>query len=343
MGLSCTYKTNPPGISRNDDHHTPQSSNVIQESGTPASDFLSPEIPILLDPTNELVISNPGFQIEDVLHDISANTIPQSRVNFCIQQFKSYPEMLLRRNRTPFIHPELYNDFFPFPQALQEAYCACALYLSKTEATSVTVFRVIESKCSQNLEGHSGWTISEHLATLQAFCLFQIIRLFDGDIRQRAIAEQQESIVADWTIDLLRRTETAQPPVSPSWHDWIFGESMRRTIVMSLMLQGVYSVVKRGYCCIADAVTSMSFTVQAALWEAGSAYHWEKVFREKNHFEVNNMDFGELLGKGRRDDVEEIGLLMMATYLELDRVREWSAKSGFELEMSPSGNKEELK
>lgn len=107
---------------------------------------------------------------------------------------------------------------------------------------------------------------------------------------------------------------------------------------MSLMLQGVYSVVKRGYCCIADAVTSMSFTVQAALWEAGSAYHWEK-----NHFEVNNMDFGELLEKGRRDDVEEIGLLMMATYLELDRVREWSARSGFELEMSPSGNKEELK
>jgi hypothetical protein len=58
MGLSCTYQTHPSGISRNDDHHTPQSSNVIQESETPASDFLSPEIPILLDPTNELVISN---------------------------------------------------------------------------------------------------------------------------------------------------------------------------------------------------------------------------------------------------------------------------------------------
>jgi hypothetical protein len=108
---------------------------------------------------------------------------------------------------------------------------------------------------------------------------------------------------------------------------------------MSLMLQGVYSVVKKGYCCIADAVTSMSFTAQAALWEAGSAYDWEKVFKEKNHFKVNNMEFGELLEKGRRDDVEEIGLLMMATYLELDRVREWSARSGFELELSPSGNK----
>jgi hypothetical protein len=153
--------------------------------------------------------------------------------------------MLLCRNRTPFIHPELYNEFLLFPQALQDAYCACALYISKTEATHAIAFRVIETKCCQILEARTTWTISEHLAALQALCLFQIIRLFDGDIRQRAMAEQQESIVADWATDLLRRTETSQSPVSPSWHDWIFGESVRRTIITSLMFQGVYSVVKK--------------------------------------------------------------------------------------------------
>jgi hypothetical protein len=216
MGLSCTYKTNPSGISRNNDHHTPQSPNVIQESETPTSDFPGPEIPIFLDPTNELVISNTGLQIEDVIRDFSANTLPQDRVNFCIQQFKSYPQMLLTRNRTPFIHPELYNDFLPFPQALQDAYCACALYLSKTEATCATVFRMIETKCSQVLEARTSWTISEHLAALQAFCLFQIIRLFDCDIRQRAVAEQQESTIAESSADLLRRTEASQSPVSSS-------------------------------------------------------------------------------------------------------------------------------
>jgi hypothetical protein len=52
---------------------------------------------------------------------------------------------------------------------------------------------------------------------------------------------------------------------------------------------------------------------------------------------------GSCWKRGKRDDVEEIGLLMMAAYLELDRVREWSARSGFELEISPSGNNEELK
>jgi hypothetical protein len=108
---------------------------------------------------------------------------------------------------------------------------------------------------------------------------------------------------------------------------------------MLLMVQGVYSVVKKGYCCIADAVTGMSFTAQAALWEAGSVNHWEKAFREKDHFDVNRMDFGELLERGRSDDVDEMGLLMMATYLGLDRVREWSARSGFELELSLLGDK----
>ena len=47
---------------------------------------------------------------------------------------------------------------------------------------------------------------------------------------------------------------------------------------------------------------------------------------------VNTMELGELLESGRRDDVDEIGLLMMATYLGLDRVREWSSRSGLGLD-----------
>jgi hypothetical protein len=84
MGLSCTYKTNPSRISQSDEPHTPQHSVVIQEPETPASDVLCPEIPIFSDSLNDLVISNTGLQIEDILRSISSNTLPQDRVNFCV-------------------------------------------------------------------------------------------------------------------------------------------------------------------------------------------------------------------------------------------------------------------
>ena len=54
MDLSCAYETHPSGIPRNDDYHTAQSSNFIQEPATPTSAFPEPEIPMFLDPTNEL-------------------------------------------------------------------------------------------------------------------------------------------------------------------------------------------------------------------------------------------------------------------------------------------------
>jgi hypothetical protein len=64
-------------------------------------------------------------------------------------------------------------------------------------------------------------------------------------------------------------------------------------------------VVKKGYCCISDAVTGQSFSAQAAIWEAGSAYQWEKAYRERDHYEVSKMYFGELLERVKRDEVDE--------------------------------------
>lgn len=337
MGMCCTYRTLPSPPSQSLGYGPPntlQSSNPIEDSETGSSDLFNSRSPLLFEDINEGEISFPSVSVEDVLRDISVQTMPQDRVDFCVRQFKSYPQSLLSRTRTPFIHPELFNDSVPIPQALQEAFCICSLYLSRTDATAAIIFRIIDAKCRQILETRTTWSISEHLAALQAFCLFQIIRLFDGDIRQRAIAEQQESILTDWTTDLLRRTQTSESPISPSWQNWIFSESVRRTIILSLMIQGIYSVAKRGYCCISDIVTSHSFTAQAALWEARSMYDWERASREMDHFDINMMDFSELLDRGKRSDIEDMGLLMMVTYLGVDRVREWAARSGSDLEIS---------
>jgi hypothetical protein len=290
-----------------------------------------------------------------------STTLPRDRVVFSVQQFKSYPAMLLSQGRTPFIHPSLYNEDVPLPYALEEAYSACALYLSRTDNTTPTILRIIERKNNALVATAGTWTIAEHLAALQAMCLFQIIRLFDGDIRQRALADEQESLLLDWATKLQSRMQdqssdfdscqtsglapgtsltsngsTDRTPnshttnIPPSWSSWVFAESVRRTLIVSWMINGVYAVVKQGFCYYSEVVTTLPFTASAQLWRATSAYHFEKAWREKRHFDVINMNFGEILDPnpliGATDnDVDELGILMICTYLGVDRLREWVA------------------
>lgn len=273
----------------------------------------------------------------DAMRSVSnfvSTTLPRDRVIYCVQQFKSYPSMLLQHGRTPFIHHALYNEDGPFPHSIQEAYSVCALYLSRTEKTSASIFRIIESKNNDLLASAGTWTIAEHLAALQAMCFLQIIRLFDGDIRQRALAEQQEHILPEWTTSLSLRTQSSSAPQSaatsipPSWNSWIFAESLRRTMIVSWMIHGVYAVVKQGFCFYSEVVTDMPFTAQGLLWNAQSNFHWEKAWREKKHFNVKQMQFDELLDSGKAEDVEELGIMMVATYRGVDTAREWVSRGG---------------
>jgi hypothetical protein len=265
--------------------------------------------------------------------DFAFTTLPRDRVVYCVQQLKSYPKMLLTRGGTPFIHTEMYNEDIPMPQVIQEAYSICALYLSRTERTTNCILRIIESKANQIIASAISLTISEQLASLQALCLFQIIRLFDGDIRQRAMAEQQEHLLTDWATQLQHRTQSSPRSNSQSynWFEWIFDESIRRTLIMAWMVHGVYMILKQGYCYYFEVVTSLPFTAQAALWNASSSYHWETAWREKKHFEIVGMQFEELLTLGSVEDVDELGLMMMATHLGMDQVREWAVRSGTQL------------
>ncbi|KAH8807205.1 hypothetical protein F5884DRAFT_856786 [Xylogone sp. PMI_703] len=233
-------------------------------------------------------------------------------------------QRLLSQAKTPFIHPELLHEGDCLYEPLQDAFCVCALYLNKTD-------RIIDSKSDALLSYAGNWSIAESLACVQAMILFQIIRLFDGDIRQRAIAEQQESVLTLWTAELRRRTRGYPSVAEPSWHDWLFAESVRITILVSAMLKGIYDVVKNGHCVRHDDVTMLPFTAQAALWNAPSAYSWKRAFRDKEHYPVTQMCFDDIISSGKSSDVEDLGLMMMVTYLGVDQVREWASQSGEEL------------
>ena len=253
----------------------------------------------------------------------------RSRIKFVIHQLKTYPTLLVKHGKTPFIHSQASYPLIS-PQ-LQDAISASALYLSKNEQNEAIVWDVISAKVAALMEVQASRSLAEHLTCLQALVIYQIIRLFDGDIRARAEAEKSEDRLVDWTDRLSLRIGASTPlgPVlSTSWENWVFVEAVSRTIIISRMVQAMCMVVKQGYCTMVEAVTEMSFTRQKALWHAPTAVHWQQACKQRKRFYVNRMDFRELMEKGDLSDVDQLGVLMLVCYKGVDGVNEWIVAKG---------------
>ena len=290
----------------------------------------------VVDVDNSLVVDDSFFIAYDRL--IAApypeiGVMDRDRIRYCVRHLRTYPSLLLRTGKNPFIHPQAYQPVMP--QALQDAVSASALYLSKNEANESMVWEIIASKVTQLLEPRGSWSVAEHLTCLQALIIFQIIRLFDEDIKQRSDAEQQEDILTSWTERLAQRTgamsstySSSDSAVERGWDAWVFEEVVSRTIIISRMVQAMFSIQKQGFCTLVGAVTEMSFTAQRALWEAKSAMHFVKACRERRRFFVERMEFSEVLERAKVGEVDDMGMLMLVTYKGVDGVNEWIVRKG---------------
>jgi hypothetical protein len=265
---------------------------------------------------------------------ITTGAIYNERVRFASRQFQAYPGMFYRRGQTPFIHRHLYTE--NPPQVIQEALSACALYCGKNSEDELLVFGDISRKVRNLIDLQLPFMSPvDLLASTQALLLYQIIRLFDGDIRQRTDAESDETTLISWTEQLLARGHQITPTPEPlildtltisSWNDWIFEESCRRTILTSYMLQGVYSFLKFGYDNVTGKVNKLSFTSQAALWNAPSEFHWKDTLKNKNQFRVIIGDWDIAMDGVKPTDIEELGMMIMACYKGMDFTCEWLRK-----------------
>jgi len=262
-------------------------------------------------------------EMQDILDQMSkvATTLDSERVIFGTRQLRTYPEMLVTKGRAPFIHHHLYHDnLFPI---IQDIFGVCALYCSpKTANYQSTMWRIIDANVARLFQDPIPSSLPEHLARVQALILFQIIRLFDGDIRQRAQAEQCDSILATWTQELRDRT-VWEDSGSQTWEEWVFAESSRRTVITSLTMRGLYLVLKQGFCTLAPQVTELSFTGQAGLWNAPSAYCWRKAYYQSDHLKITAMNFDDLVSQSKGAGLDDFGLMIMVTFKGVDFVNEW--------------------
>ena len=98
--------------------------------------------------------------------------------------------------------------------------------------------------------------------------VYQIIRLFDGDIRQRGFAERQMRRLDEWTTSLRHRMNEAVTgeSIQSPWRTWLFYESIRRTILTSMLVSALYTFIKEGYCDMIPRMSQVPVTPNMELW-----------------------------------------------------------------------------
>jgi hypothetical protein len=269
---------------------------------------------------------------------VISDTTAQARMEFAAKRLAMVPKTFSEEGHTMFIHRLLFKE--RNPPALQDALSACALYCLKNTENQVLVFRNLEHRRQQLIATTDPLLASEMdlLEALQALILYQIIRLFDGDIRLRAQAEADEPVLIMWAAHLKLRTCQVQPsPLAPpeapllpesnftDWQRWLIDESSRRTVITAFMLKGVYNFLKLGYDTVPDL--RASFTAQAALWNSQSEISWRRAHSERERLEVRVTHWDEAIAKARPDDLEELGVLIMAMLKGIEATREWLGHS----------------
>ncbi|ATZ50136.1 hypothetical protein BCIN_05g05140 [Botrytis cinerea B05.10] len=273
----------------------------------------------------------------DIVRAVTSDSKLQARVEFVAKRLTRIPRTFAQHGHTMFIHHIQFQQ--SCSPALQDAMSACALYCMKSVANQALVFRNLENKCQQLIASTNMLLASrtDLLEALQALLLYQLMRLFDGDIRLRAHAEVDESVAILWASQLNALTFNAEDTAMAApgsidtsivtvdrrsdWQSWLVNESIRRTVITAFMLKGVYSFLKLGYDSPVDL--DMCFTAQAALWNAQSAIDWCRAREETEQLEIWVKHWDEAIAKAKPVDLEEFGVLIMTMIWGREATRKW--------------------
>lgn len=249
----------------------------------------------------------------------------------------------------PFIHHQLYRQ--RLPRSIQDAYTSLTAYLAKNPKNENLTFRIIEDRVAQLLQDQppnrppSSLDILEHLARVQALLVYQVIRLFDGNIRLRAQAEQHSPVLSRWVGQLWERaaadlggnrvqgmsTRPENDAVLRSWRTWITSESVRRTWLTVKILLSVYDTLKQGW---SECPGGLFFTAREGIWSASSAYAWSKACRDGGPLFLQSMRLEGLFGYAKPSEVGEFGRAVLSICFGSEKMDRWVNEAA---ETSPAG------
>jgi hypothetical protein len=267
-------------------------------------------------------------------------------------------ESWVQTGSNSFIHSRLYGT--RFPAAAQVAYTTLSSYMSRTEANVEVILTIIDDRASELLAvngieldglGQDNSTTAtgsldtlEQLARVHVLMVYQAIGLFDGSIRSRYLAEGRMQILDRWLMQMVECASRGIYPVQNGlnllditgvgvtsqtsgavntenlWRAWILAESVRRTWQVGKGLQAVYLLLQQGWTYCPGGTM---FTTREGVWEADTAFAWEKICSEVDVQLVKRFDIERLFTEASPADINEFGKMMLESTFGTERMGRW--------------------
>ncbi|KAF7560749.1 hypothetical protein G7046_g3408 [Stylonectria norvegica] len=301
-------------------------------------------------------LAPPASKGFDNVSDALAHAIT-NRLQWSVDEMQKAPSSFVLEMQTPWCHAQLYRDVMPrsiqgtrgntlhlglTKLSTQDAQACCALYMAKNRVNAPVIFRTIESRVQDLLSSPTPEGPRECLAHTQALVLYQIIRLFDGDIRARGHAERTIPALEASALTLLGHVdfeneslESVLPlfPLASTkafWNNWILQESTRRTLLFTFYFLQAYRILNghRGLSCDGRLGLIHSWTLSAHLWHADTPLAFSEAWRNKNHFVITDAYFNDVLEEAKADDIDTYGKIFISSFMGIEEAQGWFASRG---------------
>jgi hypothetical protein len=248
-------------------------------------------------------------------------------VPYLAAQIESFISTFASQSYTPFIHPLTYSNRDDLPTPYTDALSVCALRTLKSPQT----FDILDAKMSTLVAAsvRDFWKPQDWLLAVQVLVLYQIIRFWEGDDRQRKTAYRHMPVLLSWTSTLyeeyasllaqgmgLRRTSVQKAATEDCYRRWIFMESMRRTIMMSTFIQCLAH-----FYLVGSVGPSLPMLIRLPV-SIGAGRVWERMRTTKIEelgdicFWEDELDLGEVFAYDEWVDGWKLGLVKAGDHEE---------------------------
>ncbi len=178
-------------------------------------------------------------------------------VEYIIEKMLHFPGRAHHGETTPFTHPRLHGQSFCTPLDFR-----VQAGTSGSQTPGNLILDVVVM------------TLEELLAATQELILFLIQHAFKEKGMTSRPIETGFYVLTQWRTLLWSRGFRATSSNLSAWQSWILGESVRRTILMSYLVEGTYSAWHRGWCIHRLFVYALPFSTQGKLWLANTENEW---------------------------------------------------------------------
>jgi hypothetical protein len=281
-----------------------------------------------------------------------------STIKKYVAVLQSWSKRWVISGSNPFIHRHLYSA--NSPACVQVAYATLASYVHRTPANTDTVLQIVEDRSNELVRengaipdkfGAEQWTdAGEHnadlfgqLTKLHALMVYQIIGLFDGDIRSRHVAQGHMAVLDSWAAKLFHSAGTALSNTQDitthlvgglpkscnssqrQWYLWILSESIRRTWLVAVSLSAVFAALQQRWAACPGGIM---YTNRRGLWDAASATEWEKRCRKGDVMFLQRFDCARVFDDAKPVDIDEFGTAMLGMTFDEELVEKWRDECG---------------